>query len=181
MIGTPDPMMAAPPTASRLSQRQHVILNAVVFQLAWLACVVGGSLVALVVTAAVLALHLWLSTRRGAEATMLMLALGTGLICETLLIQGGVLLAPGPLPPVWLLCLWPLFATTLGLPLRWFRDRPLFAAIGGLLFAPFSYFGGSRLAGIELLTPEWLALLLVGMIWLVAFPLLTLMHRRLLP
>ncbi|MEX1198985.1 MAG: DUF2878 domain-containing protein [Pseudohongiellaceae bacterium] len=172
---------AGAPVSTSAPQRWQIILNAAVFQVAWLACVTGGTTVALAVTATVLGLHLWWSSRTGAEAAMLLAALLVGLVCETVLIQAGVLRAPGPLPPVWLLCLWPLFAATLGLALRWFRDRPACAAAGGLLFAPLSYFGGSRLAGIELLTPEWLALILIGTVWLFAFPLLTRIHRRLLP
>lgn len=177
----PEPVPASASPAALLNRRRKIILNAVVFQSAWLACVTGGTAVALVVTGVALGLHLWWNPRRGAQAAMLLAALLVGLVCETLLIKAGVLLVPGPLPPVWLLCLWPLFATTPGLALRWFRDRPVQAAAAGLLFAPMSYFGGSRLAGIELLAPEWLALLLIGTVWLVAFPLLNLIHRRLLP
>lgn len=176
-----EPVRTAPSTSPLPSPRQQVIVNALVFQAAWLACVLGGTGTALAVTAVVLGLHLWWSPRRGALGVVLLAALLVGLVCETLFIRTGVLKVPDPLPPVWLLCLWPLFASTLGLALRWFRDRPALAAAGGLLFAPMSYFGGSRLAGIELLAPEWLALLLIGMVWSVAFPLLNLIHRRLLP
>ncbi|MGM0631855.1 MAG: DUF2878 domain-containing protein [Pseudomonadota bacterium] len=164
-----------------LAARQHAVLNAVVFQLAWLLCVLGGNLVALPVTAGALALHLWLSTHRGAETRVLLAAIAVGLLCDSLLINSGVLLTPGMLPPLWLLCLWPLFASTLGLALRWFRDRLPAAAVGGLVFAPMSYFGGSRIAGIELLAPEWLALLVIGLAWSLVFPLLILIHRRLSP
>jgi len=164
-----------------LTDRQHVLLNALLFQVAWLLCVIGGTVVALPVTAAVLALHLWLTPHRAAQARLLLVATGTGLVCDAVLINSGILLTPGRLPPLWLLCLWPLFASTLGLALRWFLTRPLAAIAGGLVFAPMSYFGGSRLAGIELLSPTWLALLLIGLIWSIVFPSLVLIYRRMVP
>lgn len=158
--------------------RGHVVLNAVVFQCAWLACVLGGTSVALPVTALTLGLHLWLSGQRRVELRIMTAAVVIGLLCDSILINTGVLQVPGRLPPLWLLCLWPLFATTLGLALRWFLERPLASAAGGLLFAPMSYFGGSRLAGIGLLQPEWLALLYIGLAWALVFPLLARLHRR---
>lgn len=76
------------------------------------------------------------------------------------------------LPPLWLTCLWVLFGTTMGYAMRVFHGRLWTSAAVGALFAPMSYFGGARLAGVPLMQPEWFALLLIALLWAVIFPLL---------
>jgi hypothetical protein len=157
-----------------LNDRRRSVLDAAVFQAAWLGCVLGGSLIALPVTVAVVVMHLWLSERRRALGRFLFITTLVGLVCDLLLVNTGVLQLPGGarLQPLWLLCLWPLFATTVPHALRWFHGRKLGNMAAGALLAPLSYFGGSRLAGIDLLQPTWLALLLIAIVWAGVFPLL---------
>lgn len=155
-----------------LTQRQHIVLNAAVFQLAWLACVIGGSLVAIAVTLAVVALHLKTVPARKREFMFLTRCAVIGFICDLALIQAGVMNSGGNLPPLWLTSLWVLFGTTVGYALRFFHGRLVLGIIGGGVFAPLSYFGGARLADVSLLEPVWAALLIIGLLWAVIFPLL---------
>jgi hypothetical protein len=155
-----------------MSNKLHLIVNAVVFQIAWLLCVLGGSMVAVVVTAFVLALHFQWVRDQQREAAFLLQCVAVGLACDLSLIYSGVLITAGALPPLWLTCLWPLFGSTVGYALRPFHGRFLLCVAGGALLAPLSYLGGVRLSGISLLEPTWLALTIIGMIWAVIFPLL---------
>lgn len=163
-----------------LNQRRRVVLDALIFQCAWLACVLGGSLIAMPVTLAVVALQLRLSERPGALGRFLIVTTLIGFFCDLLLVNAGVLLLPAgaQLQPLWLLCLWPLFATTVPHALRWFHGRTLHCALAGALLAPLSYFGGSRLAGVELVQPTWLALLVIAVLWSMIFPFLMAVYCR---
>lgn len=155
-----------------MSQKQHLIVNALVFQAAWFLCVLGGSIVAVATTLIVLVLHLqWVRDKRR-EGVFLMQCAGIGFVCDLILVQGGVLVTGGSLPPLWLSCLWPLFGSTVGFALRAFHGRFLMCVVGGALLAPLSYFGGVRLSGSTLLEPTWLALVIVGAFWAVIFPML---------
>lgn len=156
----------------RLSERQHIVFNAAVFQLAWLACVLGGSVVAVVVTTAVVAVHLKLVTDKRREFIFLLQCAAAGFVCDLALIQLGVMDTGNHLPPVWLTCLWVLFGTTVGYALRFFHGRLALCVAGGFVFAPTSYFGGARLADVVLFEPVWVALLIIGLVWAVIFPVL---------
>lgn len=155
-----------------MNQKQHLIVNAVIFQAAWFLCVLGGSIVAVATTVIVLLLHLqWVQEKRR-ELLFLVQCTGIGFVCDLTLVQGGILLTGGSLPPLWLSCLWPLFGSTVGFALRAFHGRFVMCVVGGALLAPLSYFGGVRLSGSALLEPTWLALVIVGALWAVIFPLL---------
>lgn len=156
----------------RLSERQYLLVNALMFQLGWLLCVLFGSVMAIVVTAMTVAIHMqWVKDRKR-ESIFLMLCLGIGFLTDLLLIQAGVLTTGGLLPPPWLSCLWVLFGTTVGYALRLFHGKLLLCIAAGGLSAPLSYYGGARLADVGLLSPTWMALMIIGAIWALVFPLL---------
>ncbi len=163
-----------------LSERQHLWLQIGLFQIAWLLCVLGGSLVALPVTLTVVCLQLWLAEQRRLYVHYLAVVTLIGFVCDLMLVNIGVLqLGSGlQLQPLWLLCLWPLFATTVPHALRMFHHRPAISALGGGALAPLSYFGGSRLAGVELMSPTWLALVIIAAAWALVFPLLISLYCR---
>ncbi|MGC3874183.1 DUF2878 family protein [Halomonas sp. GXIMD04776] len=132
----------------------RALFNLVAFEVGWLACVLGGSLIGALVAAAIITAHLiWLA--RPGEWHWLAGFAGLGLI-----VDGGLALAGGfiftnppwwPLPlPLWLWILWPLFATLLQHSLAWLWQHPGLAMLGGAVSGPLSYFGGAQLAGIEL-------------------------------
>ena len=163
-----------------------VIINAVLFQVGWFACVLGAARqapwIGLVAVAAIAAWHIVHAEERGREIRLLLLAAAMGALFETLLVQigwlrfdAGVWLAG--VAPAWMIALWANFATTLNVSLRPLRGRLGLAAILGAIGAPIAYFGGSRLGALELtdLTP---ALAAVGAGWLLLTPLLFIAARR---
>jgi hypothetical protein len=153
-----------------LSQRQYLIVNGVLFQLAWLGCVLGGSLLAVPVTALVIVNHLRFVADSRGEVIFLIQVLIIGFLCDMALVNAGVLATGQLLPPLWLTCLWLLFGSTVGYALQLFHGRLLLCIAGGAVFAPLSYYGGARLAAVPLLEPIWLSLLIIGLIWAVVFP-----------
>lgn len=150
-----------------------LLLNALLFQLGWLACVFGASYPPLLVGALLcLAVHLrWLAQPgewRGLLAVMLL-----GCLLDSLLLHLGVFRFADTdlLLPAWLALLWALLATTLNHSLAWTARPWWLGSLFGALGAPLSYLGGARLAGVELPLGLWPTLLLLGAIWAGVLPL----------
>ena len=109
--------------------------------------------------------HWSLSAWPKSDRQLMVQFLALGLLFE-LLHQGfGILEFPqhtGPLPPLWLLCLWPLFASTLLHSLKWLFKWP---SLGTLLVALGGW--GSYLAGAKLTQAQlhWPGSILIAIEW----------------
>ena len=159
------------------------IANAVLFQLGWLACVLGGNSLWLLLALAALVIHLrWISSW-AAEGRLILCIVIVGTAVDSVLRYLDVFrfADASPLIPLWLMLLWALLATTLRHCLAW-SARPWWlasalGAVGGAL----SYYGGGRLAGVQFPYGEAATLIVIGLLWAGLFPLLHLMARRLAP
>jgi hypothetical protein len=163
-----------------------IAINVIAFQAGWFACVLGAAAghawVGPVVVGAALALHFARAARAGAEVRLALSALAIGLAWDGALLHLGLLAftAPGPIeaaPPPWMLALWPLFASTLNVSLRWLHARPVAAAILGAVSGPLSYWAGARLGALALPDPG-IALALLAAGWAAITPLLLALARR---
>ncbi|WP_130926396.1 MULTISPECIES: DUF2878 domain-containing protein [Pseudomonas] len=159
------------------------IANAVLFQLGWLACVLGGNSLWLLLAVAALVIHLrWISSW-AAEGRLILCVVIVGTAVDSVLRYLDVFrfADASPLIPLWLMLLWALLATTLRHCLAW-SARPWWlasalGAVGGAL----SYYAGGRLAGVQFPYGDIPTLILIGLLWAALFPLLHLMARRLAP
>ncbi|MBV4549236.1 DUF2878 domain-containing protein [Pseudomonas triticicola] len=159
------------------------IANAVLFQLGWLACVLGGNSLWLLLALAALVIHLrWISSW-AAEGRLILCVVIVGTAVDSVLRYLDVFrfADASPLIPLWLKLLWALLATTLRHCLAW-SARPWWlasalGAVGGAL----SYYAGGRLAGVQFPYGEAATLIVIGLLWAGLFPLLHLMARRLAP
>lgn len=156
-------------------------LNLLAFQTGWFATVLGAAKglpwLGPVVVLAVLGLHLKLTAQRSAELRLLLAALVFGVVFEHALLHTGLVGYGGDTDwvPVWMLALWPLFATTLNSALAWFKPRLGLAALAGAFAGPLAYAGGAALGAIALKGP---ALWVLAAGWAVAFPLLLTVARQ---
>lgn len=155
-------------------------LNLGAFQAAWFATVLGAAhglpwLGPVAVLAAV-GLHLVQTHRRSLALGLLLAAALLGFVFEHVLLSAGLVRYPGDPAwvPLWMLALWPLFATTLNVSLAWFKPRPVPAALVGAMAGPLAYAGGEALGAIRL---EGVALWVLALGWAVAFPLLLTLAR----
>ena len=157
-----------------------MIVNLVLYQLGWLACVFGAAngyaAEGAVLAAAIVAWHIAQSARPAAEALLAAAAALLGLVFESALVAAGwVRVEDGVF---WLVALWALFATTLNVSLRALQTRPWTAALLGAAGAPLAYYAGARAGALHFLQPvALLAALAAG--WAVATPLLLTLARRL--
>jgi len=155
------------------------ILNYVLYQLGWFACVLGaawghpwiGSALGVVP----IVVHVALAERR-ADALVLALWTGAvGLAADTLQIALGTLrfdvgTITATLPPPWLVLIWAQFAMTFHFGLRWLQLRPLRAALFGALGGPLAFLAGGRLGVVTLHPALWPSLVGLAIVWAAAIP-----------
>ena len=157
------------------------LTNAVLFQVGWLACVLGGDSLWLLLALAVLVIHLgWISSW-AEEGRLILSVVLVGTAVDSLLRAAGVFEFQdlSPLIPLWLMLLWALLATTLRHCLQW-STRPWWLASGlGAVGGAVSYYGGGQLAGVQFPYGEVPTLIGIGLLWALLFPLLHVMARRL--
>ncbi|MES2821059.1 MAG: DUF2878 domain-containing protein [Pseudomonadota bacterium] len=152
-----------------------VIVNALLFQLGWFACVLSPRYpVLLLVPLLAIAVHLaWVSSW-ALEGKLLVSVFLAGSALDTVLMHLGVFDFGEErlLLPLWLALLWLLLASTLNHCLAWTAKPWWRASLLGAISAPLSYYGGAQLAGVGLPYGTWPTLALLAGIWALALPLM---------
>lgn len=151
-----------------------LIANALLFQLGWFACILGGDGPWLLVAGLALAVHLLWVSNWAAEGKLLISVFLAGSALDSFLLNLGVydFGTPRQLIPLWLALLWPLLATTLNHCLAWTAQPWWRASLLGAVCAPLSYYGGAQLAGVGLPLGTGPTLALLAVIWAVVMPVL---------
>lgn len=169
----------------------HIISNFVFFQAAWFACVVGAAQdrawVGLLAVAMFCAWHLKVSALRILEARLLLAALLIGAVWESALVAAGLLVYPhgalvAGLAPPWIVAMWPLFAATLNVAMRWLKNgtphgRWWLAAVLGGIAGPLSFVAGQSLGAVVFADAlKTTCVLAIG--WAVLMPLMVWLANR---
>jgi hypothetical protein len=166
---------------------QHVLVNLVVFKVAWTAVVIsaaaGAPVIGVIAVAIAVGIHLWSNENPHNEIRLLLVAATMGLAWESALVLAGLLeyssgtWVPG-LAPYWIVAMWILFATTLNVGMRWLRRSTAIAALAGAIGGPLAFFAGASIGAVELVPPV-IALISIGIGWAVMLPLLVKLAIRL--
>ena len=164
------------------------LLNFPMFYLGWFACVVGAARGHLwlgpAVVAALLLLHLALTSDPEREARLIVMIGLFGFAVDTLQASAGLYafthtsVVPW-LCPLWMVALWMVFATTLNSSLAWLAGRYRLAAALGALCGPVSYVAGARLGAIELSANTLVSLFGIAFVWALAMPALLVLRDML--
>jgi hypothetical protein len=164
-----------------------LVLNVLLFQLGWFACVLGAahgqSWIGALAAAAIVGWHLARAAQPKPELALVAMAAALGAAFETVLVQTGwVHFSAGVLlegaAPYWMVALWALFATTLNVSLRGLRSRPGLAALLGAIGGPAAYYAGARLGALEF-AAAGAALAAISAGWAILAPALLGAARRL--
>lgn len=136
-------------------QSKRALFDALVFQIAWFICVLGGIKLAVLITVSNLILHLhWLKSDLNFTCRWLIYIFGCSLIgvgIDQLAIYAGFFIFPGhTLIPIWLICLWLNFMMTLHFSLYWLEKSWWLTSLLGGVGGAYSYFIGERLGQIVL-------------------------------
>jgi len=164
-----------------------MLLNIIIYQICWLACILGGAkgmpLLGIGVVMLAAAFHLFKSHKPITECLLLLAVALVGGAWVSLLVALGWLVYPsGTLientAPYWLVALWVAFATTFNVSLRWFKQHLFLAATFGAIGGPLAYLAGERLGGVVFTSyPHGITALAAG--WAILLPLLLVIARHL--
>ena len=164
-----------------------MLINFLLFQLGWFACVLGGAngwpWFGTGIALTIVALHLARLPQPRGETLLLLAAAGVGLAWDSLLMILGLLDYPSGsvLPntaPVWIVAMWMLFATTLNSSMGWMQSYKKLSVLLGALFGPLAYYAGARLGGVILVEPV-AAMFALAVGWAALLPLLLTLAQRL--
>lgn len=163
-----------------------VILNFVLFQISWFACVIGAAKqmpwLGVGVALAFAAWHLSSAKNKRDELILLLIALVIGGIFDQLMQSTGLISYQShgwseSLVPAWILALWLAFTMTLNVSLRWMRGKWLVAVLFGTIGGPLAYIGAEKLGAVSLnnLPLHYVALALG---WGIITPLLVFLSQK---
>jgi hypothetical protein len=157
------------------------LVNILLYQTGWFACVLGaahdhpwlGALGGGVLTA----IHVALVCEPRRELALLLCFGVVGAALDSMHSCSGVLTfasgyVVGCLAPPWIIVLWIQFATVFRYSLRWLLGRYWLAALLGGLGGPLAFFVGERLGAVTFLPRAWVSLVVIGIVWASALPLL---------
>ena len=164
-----------------------MIQNFVLFQLGWFLCVMSGAnlfhpLTGVVIVSLIVMIHLLRANDSSNESVLIVLAMIIGIVWDSsLMIAGLFQFSDDPLivglAPLWLIALWPLFATTLNVSLKWLKGRYWLAAGLGAIGGPLAYFAGQRLGAVTF-SDTATAMLVIAAGWAVIMPALVALATR---
>jgi len=161
--------------------------NVIGNQVVWLCAVAGAARgwqwPALLAAALYVASQLMLSPQPRVDLRLLVLALACAWLVDGLAAaSGSVRYAAAPLgaaPPPWIMALWAAFAMTLTSSMRFLQRHLLLPVLFGLLLAPLAYLSAARgFDAVQFRAPAWHGVVLLGLGWSVALPLLCVVARR---
>ncbi|WP_233407739.1 DUF2878 domain-containing protein [Marinomonas spartinae] len=153
------------------------LLQAILFQATWFACVLGGSVYGGLATLLYLFLHDHYFLKKRKEWQLMLLFFTLGVIVDGLFFHFHVFLSAhketelAVLPPLWLLCLWICVATLFAHSLSFLQGRYWLSAGLGFVGPVLSYLTGSNMSDIELAKPLWITLVSIGAVWSLILPL----------
>jgi hypothetical protein len=165
---------------------KSILINAAIFQLGWLCCVLAGAnQLAWLGTATAMLIVTWHvlgANDAQKELHLVLIVVSIGAVWDSLLVYAGLLQYPsGTLisgtAPHWIIAMWALFATTLNVSLRWLKNRPLLGALLGAISGPAAYFAGYKLGGVQFPDMNAALLALAGG-WAVLMPLVMALSNR---
>ncbi len=135
----------------------NIVVNTVLFKVAWWVCVLGGAWghpwAGVLMTLPALPLHAWLVGAWRAEAVIILSAGIYGYLVDSALVLSGLMVFPeraqllGP-SPLWMVMLWMGFGATVRTALRFLFARPWIAVLTGAVVGPLSYRGGEALDAV---------------------------------
>jgi len=165
---------------------QRVIINFVLFQLAWLAFVIGAAnqlpWLGFIVGVSLVSVQLIFVPHPARELLLVLTICGIGAVFDQLLLNHGVVQYQAHgwsigLVPVWIIGLWIAFASTLNVSMRWLRNYRWAAVLLGAMGGPLAYVAAQKLGAVTLtITPSSHIVLGVG--WAVLMPLMIHLSKK---
>ena len=165
-----------------LNEKQKGIFCGVVFQLVWFICIFCPIYVVIASMLGFLLVYVQFISKRRKDFIFALALAGVGLAVDMTWMKIGVFQMPTVLPPPWLAILW--FAFSLSLPYAFYflREQVLFSSVLGGLGGGFSYLSAiSFRPDVKFGISSWLALVCIGFLWSILFPVALYIWQRYCP
>lgn len=149
------------------------LLNAALFQVGWFLCIIGGNLAAMVYTAIALLFHRQFIFSHRRQWYVLLSIAAIGCLLDIALVHAGIISFENADVfgiPIWLICLWLLFATTFEYCLGWLKRYLWLAVVLAAILGPSSYWFGASLSDASIATPVLTSLMVMAGLWALFFP-----------
>ncbi len=148
------------------------------FQVVWFMCLLLEQ-DSLVFSAVVIVLMFYLSAQKKQDALLVLKALPLALLCEFIAVQLGLFEFKVDPFPLWLVFLWIALVLCINTSMSFLTKlKPWQAFCVCLLFAPGSYWAGSRFDVLELGMPLWQFWPLYGALWAATFTLILFINGK---
>jgi hypothetical protein len=156
-----------------------LIINFILFQVAWFSCVIGAGKgmpwFGVAVTTVVLLWHFYQAKNIKSELLLMLNALLIGASFDQAMLTFGFIdyMNNGwskALVPVWILALWLAFTSTLNVSLHWMRGKQIIAIAFGAIGGPMAYLVAERLGAVMLHGAQSYIPLSIG--WAIITPIL---------
>lgn len=159
------------------------VINFVLIKVAWVACVVGGTLPGALIIAVMLGLCFYQGRWQRERRFVVGLAL-LGLTLDSVWIHLGILdfgsgtlqLGNLVLAPLWIILLWVAVGLSLFEALGFFVRRPVLGAVIVGAAAPLSYSTGAQFGAVVI--PSTAMLMVIALVWVVVFGIVFELARR---
>ncbi|WP_150913448.1 DUF2878 domain-containing protein [Marinobacter halotolerans] len=160
------------------------VINFVLFQAGWFACVLYPGLAAVGFVVALVTVHLaFISQARMSELQFIGVGTVLGGVLDGIWFNTGVMdngVSGFQLTPIWILGLWAAFTTTLSHSLSWIGSKPWLPYVCAPIAGPFAYWSASKMGAVQL--PDLtLSLAALALGWFIVFPLLLYIRKTLYP
>ena len=135
----------------------NVLINAMLFNLVWIACVAGSAQKLLwpaITSCGLLALYqLHPKNRHPNDLILVWIGMVLGIVVDSIWVKLGYMDFTDKRPfenfaPGWIIILWVGFALTVNHSLKWLIAHPLLPAITGAIAAPITYFAGIKIGAV---------------------------------
>lgn len=167
-----------------MNPKLALFVNFVSYNALWFACIFSGSSgyqwISVLALAAVLVVHFkWITKNAPRDWALVAASAGFGLLSDSLLSAAGIFsfhsgwpLLPAWVNPIWMITLWMGFSTTLYVIFGWMRHRIWLMVIMGATGGPGAYYAGDLLGALEMSDPLWVPMVLTGVQYGIALPVL---------
>ena len=125
-------------------------------------------------------IHIALSPTRKQDLMIALWIVPLGLATELLMLALGVFSFSSELfLPLWMVLLWCLLAFCLNHSLRWLQDlRWYWPCVLAAVFGPASYLAAKGFQSLDLMSPQWISLLALAVLWAIQFPIMLRIAKR---
>lgn len=156
---------------------KFVIINLVLFQLAWFSCALLTDYASWILLG-LIGCHFYCSKTKLPDAKLLTLA-ALGISIDIALFSTGVLTFAVEAFPIWLGLLWCMFVLTLNSSMAWLKNfNLLWVALIGSVSGPLSYYSAMKLGAIGTNATTSSFILTYAVCWTLLLPLLIFLSKK---